>query len=85
MGKKIIYALTMIFGVLLLLMFILSIPKTISELLSNQDIAFKIGYVFGSLVFVIPGFFLTRYGYRKLNPSAPKRKETIEDIGVKKR
>lgn len=57
------------------------IPSIISTISSGEESSYKIGYVFGALLFAVPGFLLVRWSYRKLNPKESKNKDSIESIG----
>lgn len=82
MGKKILYVLAMIFGGILQLISLIRIPNTIFVLFSKIDIGYKAGYLIALLIFFALGFYLVRLGYRKLNPSKPKKKDLIDEIGT---
>jgi hypothetical protein len=81
MGKKILYVLAMIFGGILQLVSLIRIPNTLSVLFSEVNIGYKAGYLIGLLIFFAVGFYFVRFGYRRLNPSKPKKKDIIDDIG----
>lgn len=84
MGKKILYVVLMVLGGFMLLNMIRIIPDVLEVASSEKDIPFKIGYFTTLILFIALGIFLIRFGYRKLNPSKPKKKDTIDDIGQTK-
>jgi len=78
--KKVLYVICLIIGGFLMLITLLRIPAVFWEvkLLGGAE---AFGYLFGSFIFGILGFFLTRFGYRRLNPKKKKKQESIDDIG----